>query len=315
METWLTIIVVLLIVGILLDGWRRMRTSRRDAIRVSKRVKRFDTANTAESFDEPFTSELPNGGARIAPRGERDTDGDDARPSSVRVKHSIPQQVTLNLDESVPMLMESVDDDSSSASQPAGDELQDTRVEPNFGELDGSSHQDNYQDEDVHADIGDEPSLSDHDDSDLGSEQPDEVIIINVMAPEGHNFSGAALLDVLLQSGMRFGDMNIFHRHAHETGEGPVLFSLANMVKPGVFDLENMASFYTPGVSLFMTLPMRPDSLKSFDLMRDVAQALTAELGGELKDENRSVMTRQTMEHCRQRIADYERKRLSRAGS
>ncbi|WP_339897957.1 cell division protein ZipA [uncultured Gilvimarinus sp.] len=317
METWLTIIVVLLIVGILLDGWRRMRASRRDAIRVSKRAKRFDSSG--EPFDEPFTSELPNGGARVV--GTRDDEpGADEHTPAATSKSRIPQQVTLNLDESVPMLMESVEQNATpetaaqaQASEPyTGDDDFDSgiedRVEPSFSAIDEpeeSAQQSGYQ----------EPSFSGRDEPDAAPEQPDEVVIINVMAPEGHQFSGSALLDVLLQCGMRFGDMNIFHRHAHETGEGPVLFSLANMVKPGVFDLENMASFHTPGVSLFMTLPMRPDSLKSFDIMRDVAQALADNLCGELKDENRSVMTRQTMEHCRQRIAEYERKRLSRATS
>ncbi|MEP3563426.1 MAG: cell division protein ZipA, partial [Marinobacter sp.] len=31
-------------------------------------------------------------------------------------------------------------------------------------------------------------------------------------------------------------------------------------------------------------------------------------MGGELKDERRSVMTPQTIEHCRQRIREFERK-------
>ncbi|BFM20845.1 cell division protein ZipA [Gilvimarinus japonicus] len=316
METWLTIIVVLLIVGILLDGWRRMRASRRDAIRVSKRAKRFDSS--AEPFDEPFTSELPNGGARVASRGMNDEfESDDSHQG--QSKSRIPQQVTLNLDESVPMLMESVEQNSAQQNKPeqtsepqftADESLggDDGRVEPSFSAFDEADEPEVDQ-------PYDEPRVQDRGEPEAPPEQPDEVVIINVMAPEGHQFAGNALLDVLLQCGMRFGDMNIFHRHAHETGEGPVLFSLANMVKPGVFDLENMASFHTPGVSLFMTLPMRPDSLKSFDIMREVAQALADNLGGELKDENRSVMTRQTMEHCRQRIAEYERKRLSRATS
>jgi cell division protein ZipA len=305
METWLTIIVVLLIVGILLDGWRRMRASRRDAIRVSKRARRFDTHS--EPFNEPFTSELPNGGARVAPRGE---------VGNADTESQIPQQVALNLDESVPMLMESVEQENdapdapeqASNSQPLA---RDERREPSFGALD--EHEPDGAAEPSPFSANPEPEPEPELDSQQPPAQPDEVVIINVMAPEGHLFAGNALLDVLLQCGMRYGDMNIFHRHAHETGEGPVLFSLANMVKPGVFDLEDMESFATPGVSLFMTLPMRPDSLKAFAMMRDVAQILTQTLGGELKDEHRSVMTQQTMEHCRQRIAEYERKRLSRA--
>ena len=54
------------------------------------------------------------------------------------------------------------------------------------------------------------------------------------------------------------------------------------------------------------------DSMQSFDLMADTARAIAETLGGELKDEQRSVMTRQTLEHCKQRIRDFERTRLFR---
>ena len=41
------------------------------------------------------------------------------------------------------------------------------------------------------------------------------------------------------------------------------------------------------------------------------ARKLSTELNGELKDEQRSVMTAQTIEHYRNRIAEFERKQLS----
>ena len=106
--------------------------------------------------------------------------------------------------------------------------------------------------------------------------------------------------------------LDIFHRYSDAKGEGALLFSLANMVKPGTFDIDAMDEFETPGVSLFMTLPINADSMQSFDLMADTARAIAETLNGELKDEQRSVMTRQTLEHCRQRIRDFERTRLFR---
>ena len=106
--------------------------------------------------------------------------------------------------------------------------------------------------------------------------------------------------------------MDIFHRHSDAKGDGALLFSMANMVKPGTFDLDAMDEFETPGVSLFMTLPIDADSMQSFELMVDTAHAIAEGLNGELKDEQRSAMTRQTLEHCRQRIRDFERMRLFR---
>ena len=60
---------------------------------------------------------------------------------------------------------------------------------------------------------------------------------------------------------------------------------------------------------MFLSLPLAGDSIAAFNLMASAATAMATQLGGELKDENRSVMTRQTIEHARQRVVEYERKR------
>ena len=135
---------------------------------------------------------------------------------------------------------------------------------------------------------------------------PHEVIIINVMARSGLHFTGADLLPVLLKQGLRLGSMNIFHRHAEVDGSGPVMFSMANMVKPGTFNLAGMDTFTTPGISLFLQLPNSLGNKESFEIMLAAAASIKVALDGEFKDENRSVFTRQTVEHCRQRIQDFE---------
>ncbi|MFD1217929.1 cell division protein ZipA [Microbulbifer celer] len=137
----------------------------------------------------------------------------------------------------------------------------------------------------------------------------EEVLILNIMAPAGDYFEGNDLLRVLLSSGLRFGDMNIFHYHCGEAGEGPVLFSLANIVVPGTFDMSTMEDFTTPGISLFLALPAEVEALKALDTLLGVAREISAQLGGELKDENRSVFTAQTAEHYRQRVMEFRRRK------
>jgi len=142
------------------------------------------------------------------------------------------------------------------------------------------------------------------------SSQSDEVnvIVLHIMAKKEGHFEGALLLDALLGNGLRYGDMGIFHRHEMENGSGPLHFSLANSVKPGTFDLSAMESFSTPGLTLFMPLEGLNNPLESFAQLVKTAQSLAKTLGGELKDETRSVLTKQTIEHHRQQIIEYTRR-------
>ena len=137
-----------------------------------------------------------------------------------------------------------------------------------------------------------------------------DVLIINVLSRDNNGFNGADLLEVLLACDLRFGDMEIFHRFEDAQGQGCIQFSVANLVKPGIFDLNTIKQFYTPGVSLFLQMPGPKNPLRAFDYMVETANCLVKNLQGEMRDEGRSVFTGQTLEHYRQRIRDFERKRL-----
>jgi cell division protein ZipA len=137
-----------------------------------------------------------------------------------------------------------------------------------------------------------------------------EVLIISVVMPENQQMSGAALLPTLLTLGMKFGDMNIFHRHEDNAGNGKVTFSLANIMNPGTFDLDNMESFTTQGVSLFMTLPNVGEASVVFQQMLNAAKQLALEFSGQLLDDKRNVMTKQTEQHYTSKIREFERRHL-----
>lgn len=144
---------------------------------------------------------------------------------------------------------------------------------------------------------------------------PSEVIVLNVMARKGRVFAGDDLLHLLITSGMKFGDMNIFHKRLSNESQGAVVFSVANILNPGTFDLNKMEEFTTLGISLFLALPSPINNLDAFEQMLDVAQQIRDALDGELKDDHRNGMTAQTIEHYRQRIRDFELLRLKTAGA
>jgi cell division protein ZipA len=52
--------------------------------------------------------------------------------------------------------------------------------------------------------------------------------------------------------------------------------------------------------------------MKAFDYMLETAQAVARNLNGDVLDESRSVLSRQSLEHCRQQIRDLERRMLAR---
>ncbi len=177
------------------------------------------------------------------------------------------------------------------------DKLKRNQMEMNFGEEPG---------------LGEMPSISAMDEkSSAKLEKPEiepEVIVVSVVMPEGEQISGAALLPSLLTLGLRFGDMNIFHRHQDNAGNGKVTFSLANMMNPGTFDLDAMESFSTQGITLFMTLPNAGDPFEVFEHMMNGAKQLSMEFHAQLLDDKRSVMTKQTEQHYMSKIREFERR-------
>ena len=155
-------------------------------------------------------------------------------------------------------------------------------------------------------------AMEEPDEEEVEEAEIEEVIVINVFAPQDNSFAGMELLQLVLNCGMRYGDMDIFHRHEDGFYKGKIQFSMANAIEPGTFDLDTMGESECPGVSFFMGLPGPKNSMKAFDFMLETAQALVRNLGGELRDERRAPMSEQTIAHCRQRIRDFERRQLAK---
>nr|WP_297461583.1 cell division protein ZipA [uncultured Halomonas sp.] len=136
----------------------------------------------------------------------------------------------------------------------------------------------------------------------------EEVIVISVMARNEEGFSGPDLLNLMLACGLRYSEMGIFLRYETEDAHSDLQFAMVDVVKPGTFDLEAMDDYATPGVTFLMPLPGAQDSAAAFEAMVETAMVLVRNMGGELKDENRSVMTAQTVGFARQRVQEFERR-------
>ena len=333
LREWLILIGVIIIAGILVDGYRRYRKSQS----VDSYVDEEDDYRDPEELAKEATlrRELPNGGARpIGYSGESNDPVmnafENARKTARGPLTDVPHKVDsgpkldrndqFEMDELASLVPERFNDDLNSnvdAEQDYSDVLYDG-YDGAYDELDVGRDEDESLSESyerdyssVDLDQSDAHTSTEEDESDEEAEI-EEVIVINVFAPEGSSFAGMELLQLVLNCGMRYGEMDIFHRHEEGFDKGKIQFSMANAMEPGTFDLDTMGEQNCPGVSFFMGLPGPKNSMKAFDFMLETAQALVRNLGGELRDERRSPMSDQTIAHCRQRIKDFERRQLTK---
>lgn len=289
LREWLIVIGIIVIAGILFDGWRRMRGGK------GKLKFRLDRSY----------SNLPD------EEGNAEVLG----PSRVLDTHKEPE-----LDESdLPSLSASARDREREP-KPAKANKRGKRAtaaaDAQQGDLNLSA---DPREPDLFADSDDDFAAENTRSNGAApasssvKELPpaEEVLVISVISRDEGGFKGPALLQNILESGLRFGEMDIFHRHESMAGHGEVLFSMANAVKPGVFDLDDIDHFSTRAVSFFLGLPGPRHPKQAFDVMVAAARKLAHELNGELKDDQRSVLTAQTIEHYRQRIVEFERRALT----
>jgi cell division protein ZipA len=133
-----------------------------------------------------------------------------------------------------------------------------------------------------------------------------DVYVINITARDGSYIYGRDLKHALRILGFRFGEMDIYHRHLEMDGQGEVLFSLINMIKPGTFEQTKMDRLMTPGVSLFMQLPAAGRGLAHFDLMLKAADKLASEVDGLLFDAARQPLGEYYLTQCRDELKAYD---------
>ncbi|WP_404399590.1 cell division protein ZipA [Idiomarina seosinensis] len=138
----------------------------------------------------------------------------------------------------------------------------------------------------------------------VAPQPPQQVISLFVKG----SVQGALLLQMMTELGCKFGDMGIFHRYQQTSGNGPMIFSVANMFNPGTFDLDNIEQFETEGVALFMTLPQEGDGQQAFNMMLNAAKKLAMEIPqGQVLDGERQLLSRQSIQKTHQTIREFEK--------
>ena len=350
LREWLIAIGALVILGIVIDGLRRMRRARKESIAISSGMGADDLDDSP--LEKDYNPELPNGGARTISRDTLEERGyvkseksrfakPEPRPTRPVVSKPGPPPAAKEADQPADVTSGKPDDHELPPDTGWGavDDEPETGVddgiigEPRVVRAESANAREATQPPPEPAPVGEgavPPTITTEVEEDTarreqaavarksgqplaGANRPEarEVVVINVLAKSEQNFSGSRLKALFEACGLEHGDMDIYHRHEQDDTTSPVQFSVASAVEPGTFRPEDMPTLSTPGISFFMSMPGPSNCMQAFEFMLETAQCVVRNLGGELKDERRSVMTPQTIEHCRQRIREFERKQRS----
>ncbi|NND43790.1 MAG: cell division protein ZipA [Xanthomonadales bacterium] len=178
-----------------------------------------------------------------------------------------------------------------------------TRREPTLEAVDPAEDVDDEEDT-GQAELPMEPAEPEEPPKPLGP-PPDKIVTLFLQARDNHRISGVDLLDAAVKSGLVFGEHDIFHRVMDDSGE--VVFSMANLEKPGQFDKTAWNTMETRGVTMFMTLPGPMGALDAWDAMLATSRRIAELLHCDLLDESRSHFTRQREGQIREELREYER--------
>ncbi|PIQ38023.1 MAG: cell division protein ZipA [Lysobacterales bacterium CG17_big_fil_post_rev_8_21_14_2_50_64_11] len=136
----------------------------------------------------------------------------------------------------------------------------------------------------------------------------DRIVTVYVAAREGETLAGSDVVVAAEKVGLVFGHRDIFHRMVDGKPELAPVFSVANMLAPGHFEMASITQLQTPGVSFFMTLPGPLSALDAWDMMLPTAQRMAELLGAMVLDADRNALGRQGIGHIREDLRSYDRK-------
>ena len=145
--------------------------------------------------------------------------------------------------------------------------------------------------------------------ADAGREDADAaaggaVISMMIVDREQSSMPAERVRRAVEESGFEYGEFSIYH---FQGLDGEEWFSLMNAVSPGHFDPEDLASYETPALALFMQLPVRggADASLVFDRMHQVASSLAESLDAMLIDDRREPLDSESIDRYRELIEQH----------
>lgn len=217
---------------------------------------------------------------------------DETGTDSERREPSLSDQFA-EFDDDLPSMSVRDDDDEAWEANAQGEffptDDSDDKVEPEEDDVSAEQHEK----------LAAQSSVFDHD--------FEKIITLFISARAGEMFQGSDLLVACEKVGLVLGDMNIFHRFSDREGDVRPVFSVANILKPGSFDINGMADSETPGLTVFMALPGPLPALDAWDIMLPITERLSELLDGMVLDAQRNALGRQRIAYLRDELRAWDR--------
>ncbi|HAX11222.1 MAG TPA: cell division protein ZipA, partial [Marinobacter hydrocarbonoclasticus] len=242
LREWLIAIGTLVIIGIVIDGVRRMRRARKESMAISSGMGADELKDSP--LDDDFNPELPNGGARTVSRSTLEDRGYLKRDMSAPVSADQEDDVTPESgwsarddDEddgilSPPRVVkpeieepESLDPEETSTPEPEADKPKTRPTRPEKAKAEPRAEEPPVATTEVEEDTARRTPGKPRKNQPLaGANRPEarEVLVINVLARSGEQFQGSKLKSLFEACGLEHGDMDIYHRHESEDTTTPV---------------------------------------------------------------------------------------------
>ena len=131
----------------------------------------------------------------------------------------------------------------------------------------------------------------------------DHVITVRLTPIDSVPFNGNQVLEILNGNGLSLDESGIFnYLDKHNKTK---LFSVANLVEPGVFDVQDIENEKIPGLSFFMLMPLSSNEINAFDEMMMVLKKIKTSLKAELLDDAGSTLSIQRERYIREEVIEY----------
>ncbi len=135
----------------------------------------------------------------------------------------------------------------------------------------------------------------------------DKIVTLYVAARSGQVLRGPDIVVAAEKAGLSYGYMSIFHRLVDGHADSSPIFSVANIKKPGSFEMSDIQSMETPAIAFFLTLPAPIAALDAWEKLLPTAQRMAELLDGVVLDESRNALGRQRISHIRDDLRAYDR--------